>query len=181
MNEVRELKFLCDEQLGKLARWLRILGQDVVYKNKFSDSEMIERAKKESRLILTRDHNLAERLFQEGVRYYLVEENYPAHQLREVVERFQNQIRLRVFSRCVECNLPLKDIEKAEVADRVPPFVFQTQEVFRLCPGCGKIFWSATHRQQVDLQLRDILGDLYDRLREEVWESPPQTREKSIG
>ncbi|RLG58298.1 hypothetical protein DRN86_05765 [Candidatus Geothermarchaeota archaeon] len=181
MNQGISLKFICDEQLGRLARWLRILGQDVVYQNQVSDSQIIEQAKKESRMVLTRDHNLAEKLFQEGIKYYLVEENYPAHQLREVVERFQSQLQLRVFSRCVECNLPLEEIEKAKVKNLVPPFVFQTQEVFRRCPGCGKIFWSATHRQQVDLQLRDILGDLYDRLLEEVWNPSPPIKEKSTG
>ncbi len=172
-----ELKFLCDEQLGKLARWMRILGLDVYFKNKFPDDELIEFAKKQSRIVLTRDHNLIEKLFHAQIPYILIEENYPADQLRFVVERFKEQIKIRVFSRCVDCNVLLEEIAKEKVRGLVPPFVFQTQNHFRRCPSCGKIFWSATHKKQVDIQLRDVLGELYDQLREDVWETT-QIQEK---
>lgn len=163
------VRFLCDDQLGKLARWLRIIGQDVYYQNRLDDAELVDIAVRESRLVLTRDLRLGKVLENKALDHYIVLENYPAHQLKEVVSKFQDQIKIRVFSRCTECNLVLEPVEKAEAAEQIPPFVYQTQTRFRRCPGCRKVFWAATHRAHVDLQLGDVLGELYFNLKEEVW------------
>lgn len=157
------MRFICDEQLGKLSRWLKILGQDVIYKNNFPDDELITLAERERRILLTRDTRLIPRLG--SVSYYFVKENYPADQLREVVERFQDEMRIDVFSRCVDCNRELYEIPKQEVIDKVPPFVFKTQEFFRTCIECKRIFWQATHRAHLEIQLSEILGELYKKLR----------------
>jgi uncharacterized protein len=169
MADEPAVKFLCDDQLGKLARWLRIIGQDVFYKNRLDDQELMDVAAKESRLILTRDLRLAKVLEDKKLPHYLVMENYPAHQLKEVAAKFQDRIKIRVFSRCTECNLILEPVEKAAVADLIPPFVFKTQDRFRQCPNCKKVFWAATHRAHVEEQLAHLLGDLYFSLKEEVW------------
>lgn len=169
MRQEQALKFLCDEQLGKLARWLRIIGQDAFFKNRLGDKELIELAEKETRIVLTRDHKIVKLLSKKGLAYYFLTENYPALQLREVVERFQDKIRIRVFSRCVECNLALEQVLKEDVKDLVPPFVYKHQSQFKRCPGCKKIFWSATHKSQVELQLKSVLGEIYDKISEEVW------------
>lgn len=153
------LRFIADEQLGRLSRWLKIIGQDVIYRNNWSDAELVQRAQSEGRIILTRDSRLPEKAG--GLPLLLVRENYPARQLREVVEHFREQMRIEVFSRCVECNVLLREIPKAQVEGKVPPFVWQTQTEYRACPECGKIFWSATHRERVEVQLRDILGEMY--------------------
>ena len=153
------MRFLADEQLGRLSRWLKIVGQDVVYKNRWADEELIGRARAEARIILTRDSHLSEKAAE--VPLYWVRENYPALQLREVVGHFQDRLRLEIFSRCVECNVPLLEIAKSQVEGKVPPFVWKTQTEYRTCPSCGKIFWSATHRQRIEVQLKDILGELY--------------------
>lgn len=152
-----DIKFICDEQLGKLARWLRILGQDVIYKNRFPDNELVALAQKDSRIILTRDSRLAEKA--ENASLYLVAENYPYYQIREVVKEFRKDMSLRPFTRCADCNVELKEIPKTEVKDKVPPFVYKTQEDFRTCPSCGRIFWSATHMQHIKKQIQDIIGD----------------------
>jgi len=165
------IKFLCDDMLGKLARWLRIIGQDVFYQNRIPDQELIETALSQSRLVLTRDLKLAKNLEHKNMPRYLVLENYPAHQLKEVVEKFADKITIRVFSRCVDCNVPLLEVSKDQVQDKVPPFVFKTQNYFRRCPSCGRVFWSGTHRMHVEEQLRYVLGEIYDKLKEEVW--PP--------
>jgi hypothetical protein len=153
------LRFIADEQLGRLSRWLKIVGQDVIYRNRWPDEELLSRARAEGRIILTRDSHLPAKA--EGLSLYWVRENYPARQLREVVSRFRDQIRIEVFSRCVECNVPLHDIARPEVEGKVPPFVWKTQTEYRACPACGKIFWSATHRERIEVQLQDILGELY--------------------
>ena len=164
-----EPKFICDEQLGKLARWLRIIGLDAYYRNRLPDRELIEIAEKESRVILTRDTRLVKTLEQKGLPNLFLLENYPALQLREVVAHFSDSIRIRVFVRCTECNVPLEEVPAAAVEGQVPPFVFSHQKQFRRCPQCHKLFWRGTHRPQVDLQLHSVLGELYDKLKEEVW------------
>jgi len=153
-----KIRFICDEQLGKLARWLRILGQDVIYRNYFPDKDLIASAEQEGRVILTRDSHLEGK--SGSVQVYLVQENYPYHQIREVVNHFRDDMILEPFSRCADCNVMLNDIPKSEVVGRVPPFVFKTQNKFRTCPSCGRIFWSATHLKHIQAQLDDILGDL---------------------
>ena len=160
---------MCDDQLGKLARWLRIIGQDVFYKNRLEDSELIDVAVRESRFILTRDLRLSKILEDRSIPHHIVLENYPAHQLKEVVAKFSDRIKIRVFSRCTECNLVLEPVDKEKVMDRIPPFVLKTQTRFRQCPGCKKVFWAATHRTHVDEQLVHLLGDMYFTLKEEVW------------
>ncbi|HUT52359.1 MAG TPA: Mut7-C RNAse domain-containing protein [bacterium] len=153
------VKFFCDDQLGKLCRWLRIIGQDAVYEREIADEELIARARSEGRTILTRDTRLAAKA--PGAEVVLLDENYPAHQLREVVLRFGDRIEIRVFSRCVACNGEIEATAKEEVREKVPPFVFSTQEKFTRCKSCGKIYWQATHRERVDRALRDVLGELW--------------------
>ncbi len=162
------IRFVLDEQLGKLARWLRILGQDVIYKNRFEDREIIELAREENRLILTRDSQLKN--LAGDLPLYLVKENYPALQLPEVVKRFKDKMGFYMFSRCVECNQPLNDIPKEQVAGKVPPYVFKTQENFRHCTVCDKYFWSATHGQHIEFVLKELLGDDYPEVAVEVKE-----------
>jgi len=153
------LKFFCDEQLGKLARWLRIIGQDAAYEREIEDGELLSRAKAEDRMVLTRDTHLEEK--GAGARVTWLAANYPAHQLREVVGRFGDRIEIAVFSRCVDCNGEVEAIAKADVEGKVPPFVFSTQEHFNRCVDCAKIYWQATHRERIEVQLRDVLGELY--------------------
>jgi len=162
------LRFFCDEQLGKLARWLRVIGQDTAYERAIADSDLIARAAAEGRTILTRDHRLPERARKihppdaagpdRAPQIIILAENYPALQLREVVGRFRDHILISVFSRCPVCNAATAPVAKAEVVGRVPPFVFATQEDFTRCPGCGRVYWQATHRDRVDVVLKDLLN-----------------------
>lgn len=154
------IKFFCDEQLGKLARWLRIVGQDVRYEREISDLDLLARARAEARVVLTRDRRLAARA--EGAAVVCLAENYPALQLREVVAHFTGRIQLRVFSRCVVCNAEIEEVAKAEVEQSVPPFVFASQEHFTRCVSCGRVFWKATHHDRVMLALKDVLGELME-------------------
>jgi len=154
-------KFFCDEQLGKLARWLRIIGQDAAFERKINDRDLIEKARAEGRIVLTRDRKLP--ALDASIEVHVLAENYPAHQLREVVELFRERIEIRVFSRCAVCNHGVEAAGREEVKDLVPDFVYRTQERFTRCPVCGRIYWRATHQGRVEIQLRDILGDLYQR------------------
>ncbi len=153
------MKLFCDEQLGKLARWLRILGQDTKYEKEISDTELIRRSRAEGRSILTRDRSLAEKT--KDVEVCCLEENYPALQLQEFARRFRHRLHINLFTRCAICNGEIEQVSKSEVKDKVPPFVYETQERFTRCTSCGRIYWKATHRDRIELQLRELLGDLY--------------------
>ena len=138
-----DIKFIADVMVGKLARWLRILGFDVLYSNVFEDEEILRIAEEEQRIILTRDSHLAARR-RVRAQCVLVESGEHKEQVRQVLRTF-GLTEFRVFSRCLECNAPLDPIDKEAVFERVPPYVYLTQERFATCPSCKRIYWHGTH------------------------------------
>ncbi len=141
-------KFLVDCMLGKLAKWLRILGFDAAYYSDISDEELIDSAIIEKRILLTRDRMLARR--KDIDISLLIESEDPFEQLKQVLEHFaSNEIKVKIFSRCLECNTPLITIEKKQVEGKVPPYVFKTQKHFAYCSRCERIFWRGTHIDNV--------------------------------
>jgi len=140
---LRDPRFVLDTHLGKLARHLRMAGFDCLYRNDYRDSELINAALAERRIILTRDRGLLkQRLVTHG---YCVRETASEEQLREVMRALQLEARLRPFTRCRECNAVLREVPKAEVLARLPEKVRAAYERFQLCPGCGRIYWEGTH------------------------------------
>jgi uncharacterized protein with PIN domain len=140
-------RFVVDKTLGRLARWLRILGCDVLYGTNFSGKGLISAARREGRIMLTRDQRLARRA---GLpRFLLVESDRFRDQLRQVARAFAIDPRGALFQRCIECNAELVDAAREEVEGRVPAFVLATQSRFRRCPGCGHLYWDATHVARV--------------------------------
>lgn len=142
------MKFIADSMLGRLARWLRIIGCDVTYYPRIEDSEFVEMALREGRMILTKDTLLIKRRKAKG-NCFLVEGNSYKDQLRQVVSHFSIDPFEGFLTRCIECNLPLVDIEKERVKETVPEYVYITQDSFRVCPGCRKVYWPATHREEM--------------------------------
>ncbi len=146
------LRFVADAMLGRLAKWLRMMGYDVVYLRDTSDLEVLRRARAESRLILTRDTALAQRAGKQAV---FIHSQSLKEQLRELT-------RLGLIdgpltnSRCPICNVPLRRISKREAQKRVPPFVYQTQTEFYECPACGRVYWAGTHWQHVQDTWREL-------------------------
>ncbi len=135
------MKFLADEMLGRLAKWLRVLGYDTLYHQHLDDNDLVRLARAEGRLILTRDTKLAHR---RGVRCLLIESELVKDQLPQVL----NDLGLvpdNLFSRCAVCNAPLEEMEKSAAKERVPPYTFRTQERFKFCPQCDRVYWRGTH------------------------------------
>lgn len=137
-------RLIADCMLGRLARWLRILGFDVVYDAHLGDGELVERAVAEQRVILTRDRRLV--LRRRARRYLLIDSERLDEQLAQVLR----ELRLAVdpgglFGRCLVCNQPLIDLPADEARGRVPPYVAETQTDFRRCPRCERVYWAATH------------------------------------
>jgi uncharacterized protein with PIN domain len=136
--------------LGRLGRWLRILGYDTGYDSGADDWALIRRARAENRLLLTRDRQLAAR---RGVSTLLVESEELAEQVRQIVAVIGPSSE-GAFTRCPVCNGRLAPLSRKEARERVPAHVYRTQQAFRLCTACGRVYWRGTHWER----MRDMLG-----------------------
>ena len=144
---LREPKFICDVHLGKLARYLRMMGLDVLYKNNFDDEEIVRISLKERRAILTKDRGILKR--SEVSHGYFIRNAKVEGQVKEVIKRFDLQKEIKEFTRCLECNSELIKIAKEKIAGDLPPMVNQSKEEFFSCPGCGRLYWKGTHYQRM--------------------------------
>ena len=151
------VRFFADSMLGKLAKWLRILGCDTAFAPTIPDDEIADRALREGRIILTRDTLLIRRRNVRENHFFVRGDSY-RDQLRQVVTRFAIDPAAGLFTRCVRCNEPLEKIGRQDAAGKVPPYVFGTQECFHACARCGRIYWKATHREEMERHLGRILG-----------------------
>ena len=140
-------RFVADVMLGRLAKWLRIAGFDVLYSNRFSDEELVVVSRRERRILLSRDTRLLVRRSVE--RFVFLESERVQDQIRQVLQETRIHSLPRILSRCLACNEPLSEIAREEVKESVPPYVFDTQSNFKFCPRCRKIYWAGTHRQAV--------------------------------
>jgi len=140
--------FLADFMLGRLARWLRVLGYDTIYSRKGIDSVLVVNAYREDRIILTRNTRLFKRI--DPARALFIHYDGFRDQVREVIESLDLDYDTGLFlSRCLDCNLALVPLAREEVQTKVPPYIFQTIKEFRTCPQCGRIFWSGTHIEEM--------------------------------
>jgi hypothetical protein len=148
------MKFIADSMLGRLAKWLRIIGFDTVYFQEISDRELVSVALKEDRFILTRDTLLVKR--RNAKDFLLVEGDHFRDQLCFVVKRLKLDTNAEILTRCIWCNSLLKDVIKNDIKLRVPDYVFETQDVFKICQTCKKIYWGGTHRDRIKQELKTI-------------------------
>lgn len=151
------IKFVADAMLGGLTRWLRILGYDTLYDDRFTETELVQKAKEEGRIILTRRKRLAQEMASPGCVY--IEHDHPRDQLRQVVKLYDLDPHKYLFSLCTLCNQKVVAVEKSEIEDKVPPQVFEIQENFFQCPQCGKIYWEGSHLQGVKKRLSQVFKE----------------------
>ena len=148
------MKFILTKELGRLVKWLRILGFDTTYFNQNNLSSLIIQALRDDRIIITRNQHLSR---PSGIRDVLVEGEKIKEQIAEVLKKLDIQPDSdRMFSRCIICNEALVDIDKEKIKDKVPEYVFQTQEDFITCPKCRRIYWQGTHWGKVQKTLEEI-------------------------
>ncbi|HLF25812.1 MAG TPA: Mut7-C RNAse domain-containing protein [Anaerolineae bacterium] len=140
-DQKRPPGLIADVMLGRLAKWLRLLGYDTLYSNSADDVTLLRRAQAEDRVLLTRDRALSR---QRGVRALWIESQELKLQLRQVQTALGSPPD-GSLTRCAVCNARLEAIDRSVVAGRVPPYVFQTQAEFRRCPQCERVYWAATH------------------------------------
>ena len=140
------MKFIADGMLGKLTRWLRMLGHNVKYSNKLDDAQLIMMAKKERRILLTRDLELYQQATAKGVDALYLDGKTEAEKLAQLTQRFNIKLKIDMTtSRCPKCNAQVKIIPKEKVADRVEKSTFAYCNEFWECPKCGQIYWQGAH------------------------------------
>jgi uncharacterized protein with PIN domain len=151
-------KFIADINVGKLARWLRIMGYDTLIFKGQDDADMLTAALAEDRILLTRDSDIMKRrLITRGqVKAILIKSDNFREQLEQVLDALKQLPPPRPLTRCVECNEPLSEKRPEEVQESVPSYVFATQNEYTACPVCGRIYWKGTHWQAMMEQLKNL-------------------------
>jgi uncharacterized protein with PIN domain len=139
-------KFAADRMLGRLVKWLRVLGCDVIYGPHLTGYGLIRAARAEERMILTRDRRLKQK--QPPAFIMIASDDY-REQLRQVVRECRLDVGAALFTRCLKCNSLLQARAKEAVANLVPPYVFSTEERFSWCPYCQRSYWPGTHQQKM--------------------------------
>ena len=142
------MTFIVDTTLGKLAKWLRILGYDVIYWRADDPEGILRRAREEGRTLVTKDTTLFKA--KGSLEALLIREDNPFRQLKEVVGHFHLIVNKgMLFSRCLSCNAPLKAIDPEEAKGGVPDHIYHTHQEFSRCPICRKVYWAGTHYGQM--------------------------------
>ncbi|MBE9512875.1 MAG: Mut7-C RNAse domain-containing protein [Chloroflexi bacterium] len=149
-------KFIVDHNVGKLARWLRMMGYDTLFFSGSNDSYMVAMAQNEDRIILTKDTQIMKRrLVTSGqIKTVFIQSDEPELQILQVIDTLNLDTKFKPFTICLECNQPLLERSKPQVKDLVPPYVFQTQSQYMECPNCHRIYWRGTHWQAMTKKLR---------------------------
>jgi len=153
------IKFIVDNNVGKLAKWLRLMGYDTVFFNGSNDSHMIATALAEDRVILTRDTQIMKRrvVTNGQLKAILIKSDESEQQMQQVIATLNLDCQYGPFTICLECNQPLLERSKQQVKDLVPPYVFQTQSQFMECPACHRIYWRGTHWQAMTKKLKKFI------------------------
>ncbi|MBA7466509.1 MAG: hypothetical protein GH156_01000 [Dehalococcoidia bacterium] len=152
-------RFIVDTNVGKLARWLRMLGYDTLFINNIDDEELIAIGLKEKRVLLTKDTQIMLRrvVISDRLKAILIQSDDVKAQLLQVV-RAMKLDQERKFTLCLECNEPLVPKRKDEVQELVPPYVFKTQPNYYQCPSCQRVYWRGTHWQRMKQEVETLMG-----------------------
>jgi uncharacterized protein with PIN domain len=151
---LREPRFVVDCNLGRLARYLRLLGFDCLYRNDFTDDLVAQTSQQEQRIVLTRDRRLLLRkIITHGL---FVREVDPRQQAREVLARLDLHRLVRPFTRCTRCNALLRAVEKSRVLHRLLPRTRRYYDAFLQCPACGKIYWQGSHHARARRLIEEL-------------------------
>jgi uncharacterized protein with PIN domain len=150
----QDVKFAADRMLGRLVKWLRIIGQDTIYGPHLSGYGLIRAARADDRLILTRDRGLKRK--HPPALLFIVSDHY-RDQLRQVIRTCDLKVvEERLFSRCLRCNSVLQSAPKEFLAGQVPAYVFSSQQRFFSCPVCRRIYWPATHHARMLEEIKNL-------------------------
>jgi hypothetical protein len=151
------MRFVLDMHLGKLARYLRLLGFDAAYRNYFEDAELAETSLLERRILLTRDRRLLMR--KQVVQGSCIRALDPPIQLVELMRRFNLKGKVSPFQRCSHCNSLLAPVSKEAIWERLEPLTRRYYDEFHICPSCQRIYWKGSHYERmlawIQVQIED--------------------------
>lgn len=151
---LREVRLVLDVHLGRLARYLRMLGLDALWPGDVPDEELARLSADERRVLLTRDAGLLKR--KAVTHGCFVREREPRRQLLEVVRRLDLGRALAPFRRCLRCNVLLEDAHPADVAAEVPAGVRERHHAFRRCPACRRVYWAGSHVRRMERLVAEL-------------------------
>lgn len=149
------IQFIADVHLGKLARWLRMLGFDTLYRNDYDDPEIVAIASREGRTILTRDLGIMKR--RAVTHGYHVQSTKPQAQLHEVLTKYQLYTQIQPFHRCIVCNGLLQAVDKATIRDQLEPKTIRYYQAFFQCEQCRRIYWRGSHFERMTTFINELM------------------------
>ena len=150
------MKFLCDQMLGTLAKWLRIYGFDTFFVNsEMDDAKLMEITKKENRILITRDRNLIQSARRENLKTIEIKTTDINEQISTVLDDIKID-KTKVLSRCILCNTEVEEIKKEDIKAKVPKRVFDNNEKFWFCKKCNKIYWKGTHYEKMFEKINNL-------------------------
>ena len=158
---LRRIRFVLDTHLGKLARYLRLLGFDTLYNNAWKDEELVKlSASGDKRILLTRDHGLLKR--KQITHGYFVRNDQPKLQVKEVLSRFNLHRKVQTFTRCTRCtrcNGLINSVAKDQVIKQLPSGVINSISEFSACEGCQRVYWKGSHYEHMQRIIEELLKE----------------------
>jgi uncharacterized protein with PIN domain len=157
-----DMKFIVDINVGKLAKWLRIMGYDAILFKDKDDSDMVKIALRQDRTILTKDTGIMRRrLVTNGkLKALLIEGENSELQIQQVANKLDLDFHFNPFSLCLECNEALIEKSKDSLQGSVPPYVYKTYDFYMQCPTCHRIYWRGTHWEAMSKKLDEFAANM---------------------
>jgi uncharacterized protein with PIN domain len=150
------MKFIADSMLGRLAKWLRILGYDTLYHTDIDDSLLLRIAREDGRVILTRDTRLIK---VKGLKDFIfIYDDNPADQLKQLFNTGIINESPMFLTRCVHCNSILYSIPSNKAEGNIPDFALWREKAVKRCADCGRIYWRGTHPEKIKERLKEVLS-----------------------
>lgn len=158
------MNFVLDGMLGRLARWLRMMGHDVKYSNRFDDAELLAVSKAENRILLTRDFALYQQATSKNLETYYVEGTTEPERLAELASRFGFPIEIDLEkSRCPKCGSRLVSITKDQIRDKIEKNTLLYYDKFWKCSTCGSVYWQGAHWTKINAILEEAKQKIKER------------------
>lgn len=148
-------RFAAEKTLGRLTKWLRLLGFDTLYESELSDKKIIEILEND-RILLTRTRRIQKQFASRNLIF--VESDHLSQQLKQIFRELDiKAAQTRPFSRCLQCNASIVIVEKAAIWGRVPDYIFEIHDRFQECPECDRIYWPGSHTRRSLEKIRQLL------------------------
>ena len=156
-----DMKFIVDINVGKLAKWLRIMGYDALLFQGKDDGDMVKIALRQDRIILTKDTGIMRRRLVTGgkLKALLIEGENSELQIQQVADTLGLDFYFNPFSICLECNERLIETGKDSLERSVPPYVYKTYDFYMQCPSCRRVYWRGTHWEATSRKLDEFAAN----------------------